>query len=131
MAFPRQTAQYAKTSGLKPRDLYNEGERAPRLPASENAGANSAVSRVSRHLGLRYNMLLIDPPTKQARAVDPDGKFKAGDCFAIELSPNRDGYLYISNLGSSGEWQPLLPSLLMPNEASSVKAGAKVRNPQE
>jgi len=102
------------------RDLYYEKE----TPAA-------AVVPVAQHLGVRYNLLKVDPPTRAVQAADPDGNFKEGDCFALDFVPNRDGQLYIFNLGSSGEWQLLLPSPSMPGEIRMVKAGATVRVPQQ
>jgi hypothetical protein len=64
-------------------------------------------------------------------AVDPASNFRENDCFAIEFMPNQPGNLFIFNMGSSGEWQRLLPSPEMPDEASVVRAGAVVRIPVE
>ena len=76
-------------------------------------------------------LLKIDPETRRSQLVDPNTNFAAGDCLALEFSPNRDGHLYVFNLQSSGQWQVLLPSLQMPGEASLVKAEKTVRVPQE
>ncbi len=83
------------------------------------------------HLGLRYNLVKIDPSTRAEQAVDPDANFKEGDCFAIEFTPNQDGRLYVFNLGSSGKPQFLMPSPEMPSEASAVLANTTVRIPRD
>jgi len=123
----------AQTRQVRARDLYFEPD-APAVAGGAAAGKQPAVSSVDRpvrHLGLRYNLILVDPATRKSRAVDPDSNFSRGNCFAVEFSPNRDGHLYISNRGSSGEWQLLLPSAAMPEEASLVRAGKTVRVPEE
>jgi Domain of unknown function (DUF4384) len=102
----------AQTSGLSARDLYYEVD-----------GAS--------HLGIRYNLIKVDPATRKAQAVDPDQNFKEGDCFAVEFTPNQGGQIYVVNLGSSGAWQFLMPSPEMPSEASAVQANTPVRIPRE
>jgi len=102
----------AQTSGLSARYLYYETD-----------GAS--------HLGIRYNLIKVDPATRRAQAVDPDQNFKEGDCFAVEFTPNQDGDIYVVNLGSSGVWQFLMPSPDVPGEASAVHANTTVRIPQE
>ncbi len=106
---------YAQT----PRDLYLE-------PATADASRKAV-----HHLGLRYSILLVDPETRNTRAVDPDAMLHEGDCFAIEFVANRSGNLYAFNHGSSGAWQLLMPSPQMLNEASSAKAGEVRRLPAE
>lgn len=118
-------AVWAQRPPLSPRDLYLES-----FPAAANGPPGTAVP-VALHLGLRYTLLLVDPETKRAREADPDGTFKEGDCFAVEFAPNRSGHLYVFNHGSAGEWQLLMPSPLMPEEADSVKASVPVRIPRE
>jgi hypothetical protein len=111
----------AQTPGITPRDLYYED-----LPQSPGA-----VVPAASHLGLRYNLVKIDLATKSEQAVDPDGNYKEGDCFAIEFTPNQDGRIYILNIGSSGESQFLMPSPEMPSEANAVHANTTVRIPRD
>lgn len=105
----------AQKSGLSARDLFYEATDAP----------------AAHRLGLRYSLLKIDPATRKEQTVDPDQNFKEGDCFAVEFTPNLSGHLYVLNLGSSGEWRPLLPSPDMPDEAGAVQANTTVRVPRE
>ena len=124
------TGLYAQDRGVSARDLFYEKD----IPAESNgvtpAAAGTPVPGV-HHLGLRYRLLKIQPSTRVSQAVDPDGNFGEGDCFAVEFVPNREGRLYVFNFGSSKEWRQLMPSPLMPDEVSMVKAGATVRVPQE
>lgn len=82
------------------------------------------------HLGLRYNLLLVDGNTGKSRIVDPDRQFKVGECFAIELSSNRSGYLYVLAKESSGTWMPLVPSPKMPEESNVIDPGQTVKVPK-
>jgi hypothetical protein len=109
------TGLCAQKSGLSARDLFYEAADVP----------------AAHHLGLRYNLLKIDPATRKAQTVDPDQNFKEGDCFAVEFTPNLSGQLYVLNLGSGGEWRSLLPSPDIPDEAGSVQANTTVRIPRE
>ena len=94
----------------------DEPSRAPIVPAVQ-------------HLGLRYNILLVDAQGRTTFA-DPDGNFHRDDCIQIEFFPNRSGYLYVVEQGSSKSWQPLLPSPNMPEEANIVRSYTTVRVPQ-
>ncbi len=97
-----------------------------RAPAPAK-GTPPAVQR----LGLRYNLVQVNPETRESHAVDPNANFSRGTCLAVEFSPSRDGHLYVFNRGSSGDLQLLLPSAAMPGEASLVRAGKTARVPQE
>ena len=105
---------YAQKPAISARDLYFE------------AGEAAAP-----HLGLRYNLLRVDPATRASQGVDPDQNFKEGDCFAVEFASNQNGRLYVFNLGSSGEWQVLMPSPEMPGETGAVQANKTVKLPRE
>lgn len=78
--------------------------------------------RKAQNMGVRYNVLKVNPETADVQAVPADTNFKKGDCLAIRLSPNRGGFLYVFNQGTSGKWQPLLPSEDLPGEPSTVRA---------
>jgi hypothetical protein len=96
----------------------------------EKATADGS-GRAVHHLGVRYTVLLVDPETRNVRAVDPDAVLHEGDCFAIEFVPNHSGNLYAFNHGSSGAWQLLMPSPQMLDEAGSAQAGEVRRVPAE
>jgi hypothetical protein len=90
------------------------------------------VVPVALHLGLRYNVLKVDPdgrvPTVE---VDPKTTFKKGDCLAILLRPNRSGFMYVFNAGTSKPWDTLLPHPEMPNESNRIQAGANTQVPRD
>ncbi|MFN7925248.1 MAG: DUF4384 domain-containing protein, partial [Bryobacteraceae bacterium] len=81
---------------------------------------------------VRYNVLRVtDRAAKKRVPVDADTAFHSGDCVAIQVEPNRSGYLYVFNLGSSGSWQPLLPSPQMPEENNRVASGKPLLVPRD
>src|SRR5208283_1278272 len=81
------------------------------------------------HLGIRYNLLLVDD-ANQGVAVDSDRVFRKGDRLAIEVEANRSGYLYVLARQSSGSWQALLPSAEMSGESNVIDPGSKIRVPR-
>lgn len=107
-------------------------------PAVKSSGKASSVqtgvvpaSDKKPRLGLRYNILKVDPKGRtEPREVDPDTAFHEGDCVAIRFTPNRSGYLYVFNQGSTGQWQALLPSSEMPEESNVVQAFRSVTVPE-
>jgi Domain of unknown function (DUF4384) len=117
----------------KPNPPLVEGSNPPQDPIVKPPPPPETAIMVpaALHLGLRYNVLKVDPESKAAREVDPDTNFRVGDCLAIRFTPNRSGYIYVFNEGSSGAWQMMLPSPSMPNESKLLKAGVNTRIPQE
>jgi hypothetical protein len=101
-------------------------------PVQQETPAEPAPSpeAAAVHLGLRYNVILVDRTSGRSEPVDPDRTFKNGDCVAIEFDANRSGYLYVMVKQSSGNWQPLFPSAEMSNEANQIDPGQKVRAPR-
>jgi hypothetical protein len=96
-------------------------------PASSLAGKSSGAL----HLGLRYNVVLIDPSSGKSTAVDSSRSFHSGECFAIEVESNRSGYLYVLAKQSSGGWRPLLPTAEMTGETNVLDPGRKLRIPRQ
>jgi hypothetical protein len=131
VALSAASCAFAQASPVKARDLYFQADSAAE-PASAGAAVPTApAAHTGHHLGLRYNLLQVNPTSRESKAVDPDANFSRGDCFALEFSPNRDGHLYIFNRGTSGDLRLLLPSAEMPDEASLVKSNRTLRVPQE
>jgi hypothetical protein len=95
------------------------------------AGNEVNIVPVALNLGLRYNILRVtDRVTGAAQDVDSESNFRTGDCLQIQFRPNRDSYLYVFNSGSSGAWQPLLPSVQLPDEANHLKNGVVTKVPE-
>jgi len=105
------------------------------VTSSESGGVQLAAQKVAvttgQHLGLRYNVVLIDPASGKAEPADSDRIFQPGECVALQFEANRPGYLYVLEQGSSGAWNPLLPSALMPDEANVLKARTTLRVPEK
>jgi len=99
-------------------------------PQGKQGGVVNLVP-VALHLGLRYNVLKADPATGATQNVDSESNFRAGDCLQIQFRPNRDSYLYVFNSGSSGAWQPLLPSVQLPGEANHLRNGVVANVPEK
>jgi hypothetical protein len=117
-------AAVAKPPAAPPKTKTPVAKAPPHTPAP-----GVPVIPVVQNLGLRYNVLLIDPASGKATATDPDRNFRRGECLALEFESNRSGYLYVLSQGSSGKWQPLLPSPEMPEESNIVRARTRVRVP--
>jgi hypothetical protein len=99
------------------------GAPVPAAPASTGA----------MHLGLRYNLVLVDADSGSAQSAAPDRMFRARECFAIDFESNRAGFLYVLAKQSSGSWHPLLPSTDpdMATESNAIVPGKKIRIPLE
>ena len=95
---------------------------------NQNAGS-AAVTPVVQHLGLRYNLVLVDRKSRKGISVDKDRLFHRDECIQLEFAPNHAGYLYVFLQSSSGKWQPLFPSSGMADEGNGVKARETVRIP--
>jgi hypothetical protein len=138
------------TAPLSPKTLYYQGwqddESAPAKsetkpkkavpvkqatkPAADSQNANGSVAvPVVQHLGLRYNLLLVDRKSRRSVAVDRDRLFHRDECVQLEFAPNHAGYLYVFLESSSGKWQSLFPSSAMADEGNNVRARETVHIP--
>jgi len=89
------------------------------------------IRPVAQTLGLRYNLLLVDPETAKARPVSSERTFRSGECVALELQSNEAGFLYMLQKGSSGNWSPLMPSPELVGESNRIEARKTVRMPEQ
>lgn len=103
-------------------------------PAGVSTPSGVPVVQAAMHLGLRYNVLQWSADRQRRTEADPEKRFKTGDCFSLRFVPNRDGYVYVFSLGSSGRWTPLLPAdpneapaMVRANSAAEVPAGTCIR----
>lgn len=104
------------------------GAQTDRVPAAPGAALEAASMP---HLGFRYTVVLVNPASGKAEAVDPDRDFRKGECLRLELESNQSGYLYVLSKQSSGGWLPLFPSSEMPDESNVIDPGQKVRAPKD
>ena len=95
------------------------------------AGLAASPAADAVHLGLRYNLVLVDAVSGKAQDVASDREFRAGECFAVSFESNRAGFLYVLARESSGSWHPLVPSTDpdMADESNVITPGQKVRVP--
>jgi hypothetical protein len=98
-------------------------------PAQQKTPDAPAAGAGVVHLGLRYNLVLVNADSGKSEDVDPDRTLRTGECFAIDIESNRSGYLYVLAKQSSGSWQALLPSPEMTDESNIIDPGKKVRIP--
>lgn len=128
--FYREDAAPAPAPSPKPKP--KPAKQAPPPVANTTPSGVPVIPAAATNLGVRYNVLqVVDREAKKRKPVDPDKSFRSGDCVAIQLSPNRNGYLYVFNRGTTGAWQPLLPSSDMPDERNRVLNGKPVMVPSE
>jgi hypothetical protein len=113
---PRTSAPVPKKSAT--------GNTASAQPPDPVSATPAAV-----HLGIRYNLLLVDAQNHGV-PVDSDRVFRKGDQVAIEIEANRSGYLYVLARQSSGSWQALLPSPEMSDQSNIIDPGRKIRVPE-
>jgi Domain of unknown function (DUF4384) len=102
-------------------------------PDTKDSGEAAKVTPPATvtHLGVRYNVMLINTQSNEERLVDPDNKFEPNDCLALRVQSNYEGYLYVINHGSSGKWDVMLPSGEMPEEGNFVGARTALRIPAQ
>jgi hypothetical protein len=123
---PVETAQAA----VEPPAPHHEDAK----PAETTSmpAVTSGVVAGALHLGLRYNVMIIDDAaTAKSHEVDPDTNFKNGDCFQVRLRPNRGGRIYAFNHGTSGSWNPLLPSTEASSEPLEIAANTEITVPMQ
>jgi len=131
-AIPAARAHQVKRVSLTTTGSATQSSQAnTSLGETKNESAQPAtIIPAVKNLGLRYNLLLVNAQSGQGEPVDSERVFQPGECVALELESNHSGYLYVLNRGSSGTWQPLLPSPEMADEANIISARARVRIPQ-
>jgi hypothetical protein len=118
-------------SAMVQKDPSPPVRRAPARSGGGTAVPITPVSMAAVHLGLRYNLVLVDANSGRWQPAAPDRMFRTGECFALDIESNRSGFLYVLAKQSSGRWHPLLPSKDedMATESNAITAGTKVRIP--
>jgi uncharacterized protein DUF4384 len=129
---PDPAASGQKSGAAKATKSTDKGKDSGSKSGGSTLNATQPVVPVALHLGLRYNVLKVDPDAKAPTVeVDPKTVFKTGDCLAILLRPNRSGFMYVFNAGTTKPWDTLLPSAKMPNESNRIQAGASTQVPRD
>ncbi|HTY60733.1 MAG TPA: DUF4384 domain-containing protein [Acidobacteriota bacterium] len=78
-------------------------------------------------LGLRYSILKREG--SETTEVKPDTVFHSGDRIRLRVDVNTQGFLYIINRGSSGNWNPLFPSSKIAKGDNRVQKGTQYEIP--
>jgi serine/threonine protein kinase len=111
-----------------------ETAAAPDAPAPPAPAASakdmfaSADANVSP--GIRFRMIqagVNDAPMD----VDPSGEFHTGDRIRFAFEPNVDGYLYVAQQGTSGNWTVLFPNEEINGGLNAVKRFREYEVPQD
>jgi len=97
--------------------------------SSNTAPAAGGAQTGAVHLGLRYNLVLVNPTSGSSAEIDPERVLHNGECFALDFEANRSGYLYVLVRQSSGSWQALVPSSETADESNIIDPSKKVRVP--
>lgn len=131
-------APFRTHADMNPRNLYYQAAgHKDTLPSISEAAARHELSRRSAgamqagavHLGLRYNLALVNMQSGSSENIDPERFLHQGECFALDFEANRSGYLYVLARQSSGSWQALLPSPVMADESNIIDPEINVRVP--
>lgn len=85
----------------------------------------------NKPLGLRYSLYEYEKIGSRwnAEEVSPDKTFRTGDRVQIQVEANEDGYLYIIQRGTSGDWTVLFPAKEINGGKNRVTAMEPVRIP--
>jgi hypothetical protein len=85
----------------------------------------------NKPLGLRYSLYEYEKIGSRwnAEEVSPDKTFRTGDRVQIQVESNEDGYLYIIQRGTSGDWTVLFPAKEINGGKNRVTAMEPVRIP--
>jgi len=101
------------------------GAPAPKPRPQPGAAAPAVAPAVAGAFGLSYWVDLQQPNGELAR-VSTDRKFSTGERIRLSMRPNRPGYLYVFNLGTSGQTTALFPR---GTESARAEAGQLVQVP--
>ena len=133
---PDESAKPAPKPHAKPvakRTAERTTETSPTATDSNNGPVLQPVSDTKvttpvNHLGVRYNLVLVNGGNEQA--VDADQTFRSGDCISLRVESNYDAYLYVIEQGSTSKWNVLVPSPLMSDESNIIHKMTTTKIPQ-
>ena len=91
-------------------------------PATAAANAGGAHRTADVAAGLRYRLLSQLASGQEAEVV-PATSFKSGDKVRFAFESNVDGYLYVIEEGSSGQWRVLFPNPQINGGTNLIRRG--------
>lgn len=94
-------------------------------------GDDPVIAISTQPLALRYSLVQIAESEDDDAEVSTSKVFHAGDRVRIRVQSNQDGYLYVVQRGSSGNWEPLFPSLAINDGKNRIEARASLDLPSK
>ena len=132
-------ANEAPPAGTAAPDAAAKISAAPRDAAPPPLAAAPAVERTAKELfaapgasagtGLRYR--LIQQTTAGEQDVEWSTAFHSGDKVRFAFESNVDGYLYVVQQGSSGQWSVLFPNPAINGGRNSIRRGEQYHVPSD
>ncbi len=104
------TRAAAKTDAVAPIPVTTKPVEGAGIVPVSTAGAKAMFASTATNAapGLRFRMILEGPDGK-AMDVDPARDFHTGDRIKFAFESNVEGYLYVAQQGTSGNWTVLFP----------------------
>src|SRR4051794_29884945 len=99
----------------------SKAQRIEKIQQALRDASKTAELKPGVNLGVRCNIVKVAMKTNVRTEVPPETVFHQGDCAGIRIQPNRGGYLYVFNQGSSGVWRALMPSPETADETSVIR----------
>jgi hypothetical protein len=121
------TATAAGPTGAKALFFSGEGTTVARTPSAPSSRPMSqAAPRAQaptpvKYMGVSYWIERLDR-NGEMRRVNSSTVFRKGDRIRVSLKSNREGYLYVINLGSTGRSTMLFPNATMPDGSNLIMA---------
>jgi serine/threonine-protein kinase len=116
----------AKTAPAKSADVRSAGVGKPvesavaRDRSAKDMFGSPASSAAAAAPGLRFRMILAGPGDTPID-VDPAREFHTGERIRFAFESNIDGYLYVAQQGTSGNWTVLFPNPAIANGLNAVR----------
>lgn len=127
---PAESASSLPAASKESKSVAPVAPVAPAAPAKEpGAKEMFASSEASVSPGLRFRMIQAgdgDAPMD----VDPARDFQTGDRIRFAFESNIDGYLYVAQQGTSGNWTVLFPNPQINGGRNAVRRFQEYEVPQ-
>lgn len=98
----------AKLDAVSPPAAPVESTAVPRDVSAKDMFASASANAAAVAPGIRFRMVLEGPDGKPID-VDPARDFHTGERIKFAFESNIDGYLYVAQQGTSGNWTVLYP----------------------
>jgi len=124
-------AETAVKAAVVPASPTTKPEAGAESVPSKDTGAKAMFGSTSANVapGLRFRMIQAGADDAPAD-VDPAKDFATGDRIRFAFESNIDGYLYVAQKGSSGNWTVLFPNPDINGGRNNVKRFAEYDVPE-